>query len=261
MKYLLLWCILIFLLPCNGYATESVFFTDSLTNVVLKLPSNAKIEDANAHAYKKATISLEYTDIDIYSVRHPDNQQYDWVYINKFDSEGKYGTLLHSDKLNIGVEGWIRYYSNKTSDNKDFITCVSLIRINHGAMYLVERAWEESLLQSRSIIEASSFPTIKYSRHRGTIRLVDICLFLGTVGFGIVMFLCRRDIKTRIRIILVCLVYVAFLLYMIFFSFIDWSIIISIAILSPFYYYVCIDSNSWNDFYYKANNILRNINN
>lgn len=139
-----------------AYAQNPAEFTDSLTQVTLKLPEGCKV--IRHQGFHKATVELEKSDIRIYSMRNDNGKQYTWDQVNSFDSKESYGELLKYERTSDKTDGWIRYYTNKTKQGRDYITCVVLVRGKDYAFYMTESAYKEEYLSIPYVLENASFP-------------------------------------------------------------------------------------------------------
>lgn len=138
------------------HAQNTVEFIDSLTKVTLQLPEGCKV--IRHQGFHNATVELEKSDIKIYSMKSSNGQQYSWDQVNNFDSKDTYGKLLKYERTEDKVDGWVRYYTNKTKQGRDYITCVVLVRGKDYAFYMTESAYKEEYLSIISVLDSASFP-------------------------------------------------------------------------------------------------------
>lgn len=137
---------------------EQPVFVDSLTKVTLPLPEKSNV--TRFASFKKAEVDLPKSYLFIYSMKNEKNEKFSWERINQFDEKEKYGTLLRSQRFNEQIEGWVRYY--QTPDKKKpYISCVTLVRGDNYAFYMVEAAYNEADLLTLSILENAIFPHSK----------------------------------------------------------------------------------------------------
>ena len=158
MKKLLLPLALL-LIVISAAAQESKEYTDSLTGV--KLSYSANYDITLMDGFQKAVISTPKTDINIYSKVSKKGKQFSWEEINEFDSKNAYGKLLRYDRTPNELDGWIRYYSNKTSKGRPYTACVILIRGKDYAFYMTEAAYDEADLLIVDMLQTAEFPKSK----------------------------------------------------------------------------------------------------
>lgn len=140
----------------GAYAQNHVTFKDSLTNVTLQFPEGTKI---NHHkGFHRATAVLKKTDIKIYSMTSDNGKMFSWEQVNNFDSKNTFGKMLRYERMENKLDGWIRYYSDKTKQGREFITCVVLLRGHDYAFYLTEAAYKEENLSLPQILDSAEFP-------------------------------------------------------------------------------------------------------
>lgn len=138
------------------HAQNTVEFIDSLTKVTLQLPEGCKV--IRHQGFHNATVELEKSDIKIYSMKSSNGQQYSWDQVNNFDSKDAYGKMLRYERTEDKLDGWIRYYTNKTKQGREFVTCVVLVRGHDYAFYLTEAAYKEEFLSIPGILDSADFP-------------------------------------------------------------------------------------------------------
>lgn len=138
------------------YAQNHVTFRDSLTNVTLQFPEGTKITHQNG--FHRATAVLEKTDVKIYSMKSDNGKQFTWDQVNNFDSKDAYGKMLRYERTEDKLDGWIRYYTNKTKQGREYVTCVVLVRGHDYAFYLTEAAYKEEFLSIPGILDSADFP-------------------------------------------------------------------------------------------------------
>lgn len=155
MKRVLLTAILVSLAFCT-YAQKVNEYTDSLTKVKLYFPAEVKIE--KMVGFKKAEIETEKTIINIYSMLNQKGQKYTWDEVNDFDSQNAYGEIIRYERAPEELDGWIRYYRDKTKKGTPFTTCVILIRGNDYAFYMTESAYDEADLSIVEVLQTAEFP-------------------------------------------------------------------------------------------------------
>lgn len=244
-----------------GQVNEEVFFTDSLTAVHLVFPANTKLQNISTTAFKKGVAVMDKTDIFIYSMKNSAGGQYAWERINEFDKNSKYGSLIRSEKINNTAEGWHRYYKDKTKKGIDYITCVTLVRGSNYALYMVESAFQEEHLKSKTITTASVFPIIEKKETKRTTNLSGLNWIIITIIFFSVFVLwpIKSLFNNKIKILLICLSVCGMLLYLLvgvrFVIF--WSIIF--AGFDALFWFACLYSSSWDEFWHWVEVFFNNL--
>lgn len=144
------------IVPVFSYAGGTKYI-DETSRVELTFPSGSRMEH---HAgFQKATVFLEKSIMELYSMKSQDKKAFSWNQINEFDAKDRFGKLLRSEKLSGKTDGWARYYASTTKDGHKFITCVVLVRGKDCAFYMVEKAPDINDLVTVSILADAVFPT------------------------------------------------------------------------------------------------------
>lgn len=255
-------CFLIFIsLPTQGQTNEYKIFTDSLTEVQLFFPSSAKFENISPTSFRKGIAVMEKSDIIIYSMRNPDEEQYSWSRINEFTQNSKYGSHIRDEKINNSAEGWFRYYKNKTKKGRDYVTCVTLIRGNIYALYLVESAYRESDLKSKEVVALSSFPKSKlhHLARKKTLSINDLIIILAIILSGLCLWKFRRKINKTWKVILIVISSLIIVSYLIFFAWFTITLSIGFGVINALFWGACLYSNSWSEFWHKIGEMFKNF--
>lgn len=174
----------------NVHAGNHIEYKDSITNVILQLPEGSEVIPEKG--FQRATISLDKTDIKIYSMKSEDGKQFSWAQVNNFDSNDEYGKLIRYERISEKCDGWIRYYADKTKQGRDYVTCVALVRGQDYAFYMTEAAYREENLSMRSILEGAIFPKATTKVKSKTFVWFAMILEFILVFFGVIFF---RTIK------------------------------------------------------------------
>ncbi len=141
---------------------SEVSVRDALSGTVFKFPEGCK-QDSSDVNFEKAMILTPKTVVSIYSMPHPDDKTFTWKRINEFDANNKYGTLIKKTKLE-NADGWIRYYNSTDKRGRQVISCVTLIRGNAYALYLLESAYELADCVTPAIVASTDFKDIDGKR-------------------------------------------------------------------------------------------------
>ena len=220
MRFILLPILLMFV--CIGNALGSTEFIDTLTQISIKLPDNAKIERLNK--FKKADITLEKSFLCVYSMKSQSHKQFTWNEVNNFDSKNAYGSMLKYERLGETIDGWIRYYSQKAKNGKDIINCIVLVRGKDFAFYITETAYNEQNLQLPQIVKEISFDNAKKKKALSKERqrmgwIVGAFLFF----INIIFFPILKRLSERTYIIIAVISIIAFLLWNLFVLNLGWE--------------------------------------
>lgn len=261
LKIIFLYVSFFIVLSIKGQNNEKEVFTDSLTSVQLYFPKYTEFKNVSFKAFKKATAVLEKSYISIYSMKNPEGEQYSWIRINEFDDKDQYGHLIKSEKIKDVAEGWFRYYQNETKNGKTYITCVTLIRGNIYAFYLVETAYKEEFLSSKKVVTSSVFPNSKSPDRKRTNTMSDIdwgifCIILLS---GLCFWKVKSTMSDSIKLILVVLSSAILVVYLIFYVWLTiWSSIF-LGFLNGAFWFICLFSKSWSDFFNSLEKTLNKL--
>ncbi len=262
LKIILLWTIFISL-SLAGQTNEEVIFTDSLTSAKIIFPSNTKLEEISYISFKKCVAVLDNSDIIVYSMKNTNKEQYSWTRINEFDKESKYGKIIRSVKVQNKTEGWHRYYQNRTKKGLDYVTCVTLIRGNEYALYMVESAYEEEDLKSEEVTASSIFPGVKVKIKKRTGRFSEVnwAIIMIITLSAFCFWSVKKNISNKVKIILIFISTLLITVYLLCFT--KFAIIPSIIlmIINGSLWYACLFSESWSEFWSWIDIIIKNINN
>ena len=232
----LIFSLALMLIALSAAAQERAEYIDSLTGV--KLFYSAEYDIQLMDGFQRAVISTPKTDINIYSKVNEDKKQFTWEEVNKFDSNNAYGELLRYERAPGGLDGWVRYYSNKTSKGRPYTACVILIRGNNYAFYMTEAAYNEEDLSIASLLQTAEFPKAKNesktAKKRGWIILAIL------MAAPLVLFYPLKKLEEKVLVILGIISTVAatltylflidmsiYVLYVTIIAFIPWLAVIS----------------------------------
>lgn len=236
MRKLILLLVLLFAV-INAAAQECKEYTDSLTGV--KLSYSADYDITLMDGFQKAVISTPKTDIKIYSKTNKKGKQFSWEEINEFDSKNAYGELLRYDRAPNELDGWIRYYSNKTSKGRPYIACVILIRGKDYAFYMTEAAYDEADLSIADMLQTAEFPKSKRESKTAKKRAWIILAILFVAP--LLLFKPLKKIPEKALVTLMIISVVAATLVYLFF--IDMSIYVLYVSLFEFISWLAVASN------------------
>lgn len=245
---------------CMAQANRQVVFTDSLTASKFYFPLNTKLTDISYVSFKKCVAVLQKSDICLYSMKNPEGEQYSWTRINEFDKNERYGSLIRTEKIGNMLDGWYRYYQNKTKTGKGYITCVTLIRGNVYAVYLVESAYKEEDLKSKEVVAASVFSKVKKNNRRkepkgsewfviGAINLVALCFWK-----------LRSKLNDCLKIILISVSGAVLFVYLVYIAWLEvWPFSIGSVLFNVVFWSACLYAKSWDDFWNRLEQVFSNM--
>ncbi len=241
--------LLLISLSSMGQTKDSVCYTDSLTNVQIYFPSGTILQDISNRTFRKCIAVMEKSDISVYSMKSSNGKQYSWSRINEFDQNSRYGTLVHSRKIKNAAEGWHRYYTNKTKKGREYITCVTLIRGDRYAVYMVESAFNQNDLNSEEVTSLSTFPIkTKKSNARTNQLLLKNWIVVGIIMlFGLCFWKWREKMSDTLKLILICLATLAMLIYLLFIVRYTIAMSICFTVITPAVWAACLYAESWSD--------------
>lgn len=238
-------------LTSYGQNGEKVIFTDSVTSVQLFFPQHTEFKNISNISFRKGTAILKESNISIYSMKSPEGKQYSWTRINEFDNNAQYGHLIRKEKIKDSPEGWFRYYQNETKDGEKYITCITLIRGDVYAIYLVESALKEEYLSSKEVVASSFFPnsTGVNKTRKDSLSTKDWIIVIVSLLCGLCFWNLKQKMSNTIKIPLILLSGIAIFIYLHFFAWVGiWtSCCTSITII--LFWVLCFYSKSWNDFW------------
>lgn len=210
-------------LPVVGETTAQYeLFVDSLTGVQLRFPSNTQIKEASSVAFRKCVAVLEKSNIEVYSMKNREDEQYDWKKINEFDKDSKYGQLYHSERIGDKTEGWIRFYKSRTSKGKEYVTSVILIRGDIYAFYLLESAWTEEELSSIEVARNSVFP----QKEESQLTKIVLWILIGVSVLAFILRFFREQVSDSFKTAIIILFTVSLVGYLILYGTDIWVIIL-----------------------------------
>lgn len=236
-------------------------YTEPVSGTVFEF-NNARIDEVNNIEYKKASIETPKSYVRVYSNLNPDNKQYDWKKLNEFDSNNHYGKMVGKEKLK-NADGWIRFYDGKGKNGESIKYCVSLIRGNAYALYLVEGAYDSHDFVSPDIVKATNFGSIKGIRveNDGTFTwkfwtLSGVMILIAALSCLIVKK--KRDEWPFIIFAIIMVLGFGSALY--FWLNYNWLISLSCMFFMGIVYFAIVCAKSWDEFWEILEKLLKNAN-
>lgn len=263
-----IWILAVLLTPLIANAeTDSLnrfqplTYTEPVSGTVFEF-NNARIDEVNDIDYKKASIETPKSYVWIYSTLNPDNKQYDWKKLNEFDSKDHYGKLVSKEKLK-NADGWIRFYDGKGKNGESIKYCVSLIRGNAYALYLVEGAYDSHDFVSPDIVRNTKFGSIKGVRVENDGTFTWQYWTLSGVMFLIAALSCLIVKKKRDEwpfIIFAIIMVLGFGLALYFWLHYNWLISLSSMLFMGIVYFAIVFAKSWDEFWEILDKLLKSAN-
>ena len=220
-----------FVFLCPSWAQENGTFKDDVSYATFPIPEKSKVKHHNG--FHKATIELEKTNIEVYSMKNEEKKKYTWDQVNNFDANNKYGTLLKYERMPDNIDGWIRYYSAKTKRGESYVTCVVLVRGNDYAFYMTESAYKESDLSITGILEKISFANATMEKKKSNTYywfVIIVTALLG--GIPLIFFSAVKKIPEKKYIILAVIMTIIISLWSLIVAKFGWIGTIFIAIFT-----------------------------
>ena len=220
-----------FVFLCPSWAQENGTFKDDVSYATFPIPEKSKVKHHNG--FHKATIELEKTNIEVYSMKNEEKKKYTWDQVNNFDANNKYGTLLKYERMPDNIDGWIRYYSAKTKRGESYVTCVVLVRGNDYAFYMTESAYKESDLSITGILEKISFANATMEKKKSKAYnwfIIIVAVALG--GISLIFFTSVKKMTEKKYTILAVIMTIATSLWCYFVLKTGWVSTIFVAIFS-----------------------------
>lgn len=236
------------------HAQNHVVFKDSLTHVTLQLPEGCTVKPQTG--FHRATVVLEKTDVKIYSMKNEKGQQFTWDQVNNFDSKNAYGTLLRYERTADKTDGWIRYYSNKTKQGRDYVTCVVLVRGDDYAFYMTEAAYKEEDLSMPGILDSADFPKATSKTRTKQFNWFAWILEVILTFFSVIFFKTTKKMSDTLRWIVGISTVAGATLWGIMVLNIGWSILFFTIVAAASWGVTSNSESRWDALW----NILKNLN-
>ena len=237
-----------------------VVFVDSLTGAELVFPSEAIIKVSDKEGFYKCKASFPKGELVVYSMKNLDGKQYSWNVINKFDANDKYGTFINGEKIEgLNIEGWYRYYEQKSESGRSYLNCVTALRGKDYAIYFLESVFNKEDLVSPSVVEASTFigpsdaerSITKYNNYWAAIMLITALL-------PFLLYFVRKKMSDTLKNILIITFSIIGTIAVILLSLSWWVWIIAIILYLSIWYTILYAKN-WTDVWNVANKILEHL--
>ena len=233
----------IFALNVFGQDSYPVF-VDSLTGVSYIFPKGTKLlppTDLKSDFAKQIAVTPE-SYLFLLSKANKKKKPFTWEEINEYDSGNKFGKMLSYEKVGNDLQGWIRYYEYTNNKKQKCISCVTLIRYNRYAIYMVEEGANPDKFITKQVISSMQFPKSTYIKETSTI---DRIIIWGIILLGFVEWLLRKFIKgNSLRLTLLILSTIALILYIILYTDLGWVGVVFMGIFNVV---------SWSMIYYCKN--------
>lgn len=246
----------------NASAKESsgISLTEPITKTIINIP-NCEVVDSSLHKFEKFKVNTPASVIKVYSMENPENEPFTWKRINEFDKNRKYGYLESKERLDGDTDGWIRYYSSTDESGKAIINCVSLIRGNGYAIYILETANDKTGLMSPAIVKATEFKPITDHRvnNDGKFGWKSWCVFIGIILLSLLIKPIQKRLSDTILVVLSVIVLGGLFCGMYFYAKFSFGISIGTSIVVGTLWIVILCASSWSDFWRILDNVLKNV--
>lgn len=233
----------IFVLNVSAQDSYPVF-VDSLTGVSYIFPEGTRLLppiDLKSDFAKQIAVTPD-SYVFLLSKANKKKKPFTWEEINEYDSGNKFGKLLSYEKVENDLQGWIRYYEYSNDKKQRCISCVTLIRYNRYAIYMVEEGTNPDKFITKQVISSMQFPKSTYIKETSTI---DNIIIWGIILLGFVEWLLRKFIKgNSLRLTLLILSTIALILYIILYTDLGWVGVVFMGIFNVV---------SWSMIYYCKN--------
>lgn len=188
-----------------------VIFTDSISGTEI-IFNEAKIYSIPNEDNCRMVIDTKESTIYVYTVENSQDRTYKWSEVNQFDADFRFGNLITSEKLEFeNADGWIRYYQMPSKKGKMILSCVSVIRGNSYAIYIVEQLSPEKTPVTPEIVKNTEFKKVTGKRIENDGRVPSnlwIWYAIFALSSIIIKFLFWD--KTKLKTIIFIIAHVAF---------------------------------------------------
>lgn len=257
--------ILVFIvISINAYAGDNTTFTElsytePISGTTFVFPE-ASLQESSSINFQKAYIKTPHSYISVWSMPNPEDQMFTWKRINEFDANNRFGVFQKRDKL-TNADGWIRYYSSTDKKGKPYISCLTLVRGNAYALYVLESALSLESCITPEIVSKTEFREIKGKRisNDGTLTSTYWALMIGAILIGgLCKWIFRKGSDWPIVVIgaVTVLGYALWLYFGLGYSF--WIVFWATVIVASVWIAI-ISSSSWSDFFNFMEKVLNNI--
>ena len=233
---------------------------DPISKTVIRLPKG-ELMDSSQNKFQKYKVYTPSSVLSVFSMENPENEPFSWNRINEFDKNKKYGSLMSKEKLDGKTDGWIRYYSTKSDSGQDIVNCVSLIRGNGYALYILETAYDKVGLVSPTIVKATEFKPITDHRvnNDGVFTWKMWAVLVGIIVFALLLKFIQKSISEMFLIILSVIVLGGLFCGMYFYAMYSFSIsATTTGIIAGVWIFILLTS-SWKEAGKSLENILKNM--
>ena len=234
--------------------------TEPLSKSVITIPEGEVVDSAQ-YKFEKFKVYTPSSVISVYSMENPDNEPFTWNRINDFDKNSKFGSLDSQERLESDADGWIRYYSSIDKSLKPIVNCVSLIRGNGYALYILETAYDKEGLVSPAIVRATEFKPITDHRvnNDGAFTWKMWAVLACIIVFALLLKFVQKGLSETFLIVLSVIVLGGLFCGMYFYAMFSFSIsATTTGIVAGLWIFILLTS-SWKEAGKSLENILSNM--
>lgn len=233
---------------------------EPISKSVISIPEGELVDSAK-NKFQKFKVYTPSSVVSVFSMENLENEPFSWNRINEFDKNKKHGSLMSKEKLDGRTDGWIRYYSTKSDSGQDIVNCVSLIRGNGYALYILETAYDKAGLVSPAIVKATEFKPITDHRvnNDGAFTWRMWTVLAGIIVFALLLKFVQKGLSETFLIILSVIVLGGLFCGMYFYAMFSFSIsATTTGIIAGLWIFILLTS-SWKDAGKSLENILSNM--
>ena len=256
----LIFIISLFCVGINAEGLSRLNLTEPISKTVITIPEG-EVVDSALNKFEKFKVYTPSSVLSIFSMENPENEPFSWKRINEFDKNKKYGSLISKERLDGNTDGWVRYYSTKNDSGQDLINCVSLVRGNGYALYILETAYDKAGLVSPAIIKATEFKPITDHRvnNDGEFTWRMWAVLAGIIVFALLLKFVQKGLSDAFLIILSVIVLGGLFCGMYFYAKFSFSIsTTTTGIVAGLWIFILLTS-SWKEAGKSLENILSNM--
>ena len=226
-----------------------VIFTDTISGTDIVF-NDAKIFSTPNKDNCRMVIDTKVSEIYIFTEENPENKTFTWQRVNQFDADFRFGNLITSEKFeNENVDGWIRYYEMPTKKGGMLLSCLSVIRGNSYAIYILEQLSPDKTPITPEIVKNTEFKKVTGKRIDNDGRITTkMCVIFAILLLSsiIVKFLFKRS--TKMKVIAMITLNLIFFCYAYFVQVYDfYTSLISIGISALVWVLVLFVFETWTD--------------